>query len=116
MGALAGLGEEVQLFAGLEADGFAGGDGDFGAGAWIAADAGLSGFDGEDAEAAQFDAVSGDEGLLHAFEDGVDGGLGLGTGKSGSLHNPLNEVLLNHLCRCPCLELLQGSGSLYLVG
>ncbi len=110
------LGEEVELFAGLEADGLSGGDGDLGAGAWVAADAGFAGFDGEDAEAAEFDAISGDEGLFHAFEDGVDGGLGFASGKSGSLYHPLNEVLLNHLSRCPCVELFRGRRTLFLVG
>ena len=44
--------EEVQLFAWLEADGFARCDADFGASAGVAADARLAGLDGEDAEAA----------------------------------------------------------------
>lgn len=51
--------ESVQLFAGLEANGFAGGDADLGAGAGIATDSGFPWTDAEDAEAAELDAVSG---------------------------------------------------------
>ena len=47
-----GLVEEVEFFAGLEADGFAGSDADFGSGARVAAYAGFAGFDVEDSEAA----------------------------------------------------------------
>ena len=54
----------MEFFAGFEADGFAGGDADFFAGAWVAADAGLAGFDAEDAEAAEFDALAAAESLL----------------------------------------------------
>jgi hypothetical protein len=72
--------EDLEVFAGLEADGFARGDGDLGAGARVAADAGLAGLDSEDAEAAELDAVSFAEGGLHGFKDAVHGGLGLGAG------------------------------------
>jgi hypothetical protein len=88
--------EDLEVFAGLEADGFAWGDADLGAGTGIAADAGLAGLDGKDAKTAQFDAVAVGEGLLHGFKDGVDGGLCLGAGKAGTLYHPLNEVLLDH--------------------
>jgi hypothetical protein len=96
--------EDLEVFAWLEADGFAGGDGDFGAGAGVAAYAGLAGLDGEDAEAAEFDAIGSAEGLLHGLEDGVDGGFSLGAGKAGALNNALDEILLDQcevafLCR-----------------
>ena len=55
---LGGLFEDVEVFAGFEADRFAGGDGDFGAGAGVSADAGFAGLDGEDAESAELDAVA----------------------------------------------------------
>jgi len=42
----------VEVFAGFEADGFAGRDADLGAGARVAADAGLARLYGEDAKAA----------------------------------------------------------------
>ena len=50
----------LEFFAGLEADGFARRNVDFGAGARVAADAGFAGAHVEDAEAAQFDAVAAD--------------------------------------------------------
>ena len=96
----------MELFSGLEADGFAGGDGDFGAGAGVASDSGLAGFDGEDAEAAEFDAVAFGEGLLHGFEDGVDGRLGLGADEAGAIDHSLNEVLFDQ--RMPSCVVLPG--------
>jgi hypothetical protein len=91
----------MKFFARLEADCFAWSNGDFSSGSWVATDAGLAGFDSEDAESAEFDAVSGDEGLLHAVEDGVNGRFCLGTRQSGALNNPLYKILLNHLGRRP---------------
>jgi hypothetical protein len=87
--------ENVEVFAGLEADGFAGGDGDLCAGAGVASDAGFTRLDGEDTEAAEFDAVALCEGLLHGFEDGVHGGLGLGSNQSCAFYHSLNEVLFD---------------------
>ena len=84
------LGEDLEIFAGLEADSLAGGDGDFGASAGVAAYAGLAGFDGEDAEAAELDAVALAEGRLHGFEDGVYGGLSLGAREAGALDYSLD--------------------------
>lgn len=94
-------GKQVKLLAGFEANGLAWSNGDLGAGSRISTDAGLAWFDGEDSEAAQLDAVPCHKRLLHALEDGVYGRFGLGTGQPGALHNPLNEILLNHLSRCP---------------
>ena len=91
----------MELFTGLEADSFAWGYGDFCAGSWVTPDAGFARLYGEDSEATELDAVACHERLLHAFEDGVHGGFSLGTRQAGSLHNPLNEVLLDHLSRCP---------------
>ncbi len=88
--------EEVEVFAWLEADGFSGFDGDLCAGAGVAADAGFAGLDGEDAEAAELDAVACDHALLHAEEDGVYGGLGLDAGEAGALDDALDEILLDH--------------------
>ncbi len=88
--------EQVQFLAGLEADGLAGDDRDFGAGAGVATDAGLAGLDGEDSESAELDAVAGDHALLHAVEDGVDGGFGLGAGKTSAFDDSEDEILFNH--------------------
>lgn len=89
--------EDVEFFAGLEAHGFAWGDGDFGSGAGIAANAGLAWLHGEDAEAAKFNAVALHEALLHGFEDGIDCRLGLGPDQPGTLYDSLNQILLDHL-------------------
>ncbi len=67
------LAEDLEVFAWLEADGLAGGDGNLGAGARVATDAGFAGLDAEDAEATELDAVAVRESLLHGFKDGVDG-------------------------------------------
>ncbi len=91
----AGLVEEVKFFAGLEANRLAGSDADLGAGPGIAADAGLAGLDGEDAESPKFNAFAGDKGLLHALEDGIDGRLCLGPRESGTFNDSLNEILLD---------------------
>ena len=80
----------MEFFAGFEAHGFAGGDGDLGAGAGIAADAGLAGTYIEDPEAAKLDAIAGGERLLQALEDGVNGCLGLVSGQA-SLGNHMVE-------------------------
>ena len=90
--------DDVKLFAGFEANCLAGCDGDFGAGAGIAAYAGFAGLYGEDAEAAEFDAVALDEALLHGFEDGVDCSFCFGPDQSGTFDDTLNEILLDHFC------------------
>ena len=93
----------MKLLARLEADGLAGGDADLGAGPRIAADASLSGLDGEDAETAEFNPIAGHQCLLHAFEDGIDGSFRLGPGKPGPFNDALDEILLDQegcLSRC----------------
>jgi hypothetical protein len=108
----------VELFAGLEADRFAGSDRDFGARSRIAADAGLPRLDGEDAKAAELDAVAGDESGFHALEDCVDGSLCFGPWQASSLNHPLYQILFNHLGRRPwaviCVK--RGTSDLGLVG
>ena len=86
---------DLKVFARLEADGLAGSDVDFRAGARIAADAGLAGLDGEDAESAEFDAVALNQAVLHGVEDGIDGVFRFGADESGAFYNPLNEILFD---------------------
>jgi hypothetical protein len=86
----------MELFTGLEANSFARCYGDLSASSRIAADAGLPRFHGEDAEPAQFDAVSGDQVLFHAFEDSVYRSLCFSSWQTGTLNNPLYQILLNH--------------------
>jgi hypothetical protein len=93
--------QEMKFFAWLEANCFARGNGNFSACSRIAADACLAWLDSEDTEAAQFDAVARDEGLLHAVEDCVYRRLCFSSWQSGTLNNPLYKILLNHLGRRP---------------
>ena len=86
----------MKLFARLEANCLARGNRNFSTCSGIAANAGFAWFYGEDTEAAQFDAVARDEGLLHAVEDGVNCRLCFGSRQSGTLNNPLYKILLNH--------------------
>ncbi len=88
--------QQVKFFSGLEAHRFARSDAHLSAGAGIAPDSGLPGLDRENTEAAQFDPLAGDKGLLHAFKDGVHGRFSLGARQPGTLNNPLNKVLLDH--------------------
>jgi len=87
--------QTVQLFAGLETHGFAGGDAYLSAGAGIAADAGLAGANAEDAEAAQFEALAGREGLFKSFENRIHSRFSLGARQAGALNHLMNDVLLD---------------------
>jgi hypothetical protein len=85
----------MEFFARFEADGFAGGYADLGAGAWIAADTGFTGADAENAESAQFDTLAGGKSLLEALEDGIHRGFCLGPRQARALDNMMDDVLLN---------------------
>jgi len=93
----------MKLFAGLEADGFAGGDADFGAGPGIAPYAGFARTDAEDAEAAQFDAVAGRQRLLEAFKDCIHSRFGLGPRQACALDDVMHDVLFDQ-CPAPSIE------------
>ncbi len=90
--------DEVQLFAGFEADGFAGCNADLSTSAGVAANAGFAGADAEDAKATEFNALAAREGFFQTFEDCIDDGLCLGPGKAGTLDNLVDNVLFNQ-CR-----------------
>jgi hypothetical protein len=85
--------EEVEFLAGFEADGLAGGDADFGAGARVASDAGLAGAHIEDAESTELDALTLGEGALQALEHRIDRGFGLVALQAGPLNHLVNDVL-----------------------
>jgi hypothetical protein len=87
----------MKLFAWLEANRLAWSDGDFRPCPGVASDAGLARLYGEDAEAAQFDAISSDECRFHAFEDGIHGGFRFRSWQAGTLNYSLYKILLNHL-------------------
>src|SRR5690348_10259721 len=61
--------EGAHFLTGTETNGFAGGNGDFGAGARVAAHPGLARPDAEHAKPTQFDAVAPLQTGLHAAED-----------------------------------------------
>jgi hypothetical protein len=103
--------EEMELFAWLEANCFAGGNGDFGAGPGIATDAGFARFDSEDAKATEFNAIARDESRLHAFKYGIDSRLCFGPRKACSLYYPLYKILLDHLGRHPWAVILKNFGA-----
>jgi hypothetical protein len=93
----------MKLFAGLEADGFAGRDADFGAGSGIAADAGFARTNAEDAEAAQFDAIACCQSLFEALEDSIHGSFRLGPRQACSLDDVMHDILLDQ-CPSPSIE------------
>jgi hypothetical protein len=83
----------VKLFAGLEANGFAGSDADFGAGAGVSSDPCLAGTDIEDAKSAQFDTLAFGERALESLKYGIDSSLGLIALQAGALNHLVNDVL-----------------------
>lgn len=83
----------MELFARFEANGFTGGDGDFGSGTRIAADAGFAWTDIEDAEATQLDAVAFGKRLFQAFKYGIDRGFRLIARKTRTLNDVMDNVL-----------------------
>jgi hypothetical protein len=93
----------MKLFAWLEAYRFAWGNRYLRACPWIASNSGFARFNCEDTEAAQFNAVARDEGLLHAFEDCVYRRFRFRSRQACALNNPLYKILLNHLGRRPWL-------------
>jgi hypothetical protein len=84
------LSERLQIFARLETNRFTWSDGDLGARARVAADAGLAGLDSKHAKAAQFNAVAAAQSVLHGFEDGIHGGFRLCPWKPCALNYPLD--------------------------
>ena len=85
----------MKLLPWLKADRFSRSNAYLGAGARIAANAGFAGADAENAKSAQFDALTGGQGLLEALENGIHRSLRLGPRKAGALDNMMDDVLLN---------------------
>jgi hypothetical protein len=83
----------VEFLARFEANGFTGGDGDFGSGTRVASDAGFAGTDIEDAEAAQLDAITFGKSLFQAFKYGIDRSFRLITWKARTLDDVMDNVL-----------------------
>lgn len=95
--------EGVQLFSGLEANRLAGCDADFGSGSGVAAYAGFTGTDAEDAETAQFNAVAGSQGILEALEDRIHSSLSLGSRQACPFDDVMDNILLDQN-RSPLVE------------
>jgi hypothetical protein len=89
------FGQCMQFFTGLEANGFAGCNADFGTGSRIAADAGFTCANAEDTEPAQFNALACFQRFLESFKHSVDGGFGLGAGQACALDHMVHDVLFN---------------------
>ena len=85
----------MQLFTGFEAHGFSRRDADFGAGAWIAADAGFASANAEDSETAEFNTLARCECFLESFKHSVDCRFGLGSGQACALDHMVHDVLFN---------------------
>jgi len=86
----------VQFFAGFEANGFAGRNIHFSAGAWVAANAGFAWTDVEDAETAKLDSVALRQCLFHRLEDDFHRALGLRLGDAGPAHDFVDDIELDH--------------------
>ena len=99
----------MQLFAGFEADGFAGRNIDLFAGAWITADTGLARFDAEDPEAPKLNALAAAESRLQGFEDGFDSLLGLGAADVRCGNDRVHDVQLDHTCLPLLWQMLEGA-------
>ena len=89
--------QQVQFFARLEADSPAGSNWHFSASSGVASDAGFARFYAEDAKSTQFDAIASGKSILHAEEDGIDGGLGLHPRKPSAFGNFMYHVLFDQL-------------------
>ncbi len=85
----------MELLARLEADGLAGSEIAYSYGAGVAADAGFASADAENTESAQFDALTGGEGLFEAFEDGVNCRLSFGARQACALDHVMDNILLD---------------------
>lgn len=68
-----GLVDQLEFFAGFEANSSSGRDADFGSGAGVSSYPGFAWLHVENAKAAEFDAVVGTESVLHGFKNGVNG-------------------------------------------
>ena len=85
----------MKFLARFKADSFSRSDAHLGAGARITADACFAGADAENAKSAQFNALTGGQGLLEALENGIHRSLRLGPRKAGALDYMMDDVLLN---------------------
>src|SRR5579859_237563 len=88
--------DRLQLLAGFEAYGLARRNADLSAGARVASDARLPRPDVEHAKAAQFNALTLRQRLLHALKHRFHGRFGFGLGDAGLVDHFVNDIELNH--------------------
>ncbi len=95
----------MEFFARFESDSFPRRDTYLGAGTGVAADAGFTGANAEDAEAAQFDAIAFGQGLLEPLEDCIDSCFSLGAGQACPLNDVMDNILLDQ-CRSLSVDVI----------
>src|SRR5215471_18783514 len=83
--------KRLQLLARLEAHGLSRRDRDFGAGARVPSNTGLTGADIEYAEAAKLDSLTPAESSLHTLEHSLDGHLRFGLGDARLIDHFVND-------------------------
>src|SRR5271166_4249218 len=88
--------DRLQFLAGFEADCLAGRNVDFRAGARVSPDAGLAWPHGEDAEAAQLDAIAVRQRSLHAVEHSFDRHFRFGFGNAGPGDDFVDQIQFDH--------------------
>src|SRR5690348_15822905 len=88
--------DPVKFFAWLKAHGFAGRNVHFLAGTGIAADAGFTGLNAENAELTEFDTLATAKSLLERFENRFDRLLGLRAADKRLGDNSIHNIQLDH--------------------
>jgi hypothetical protein len=99
LGSLAGFFgfvDALKFFSRLEADGLAGGNFDFFAGAGVASNSGLAGLDAENAKASELNALAAAKSLFERFEDRFYGLLGFCAANVRRGDNRVYDVQLDH--------------------
>src|SRR5690349_1461248 len=89
--------QRLQLLAGLKPHGLSRRNGNFGAGPRIPSDSSLARLHVEHSEAAQFDAVTLLQSLLHGFEDGFHRHFRFGLGNSGPVDDLVDNIQLDQV-------------------
>jgi hypothetical protein len=82
----------LQLFAGLEADRLARGNGHFFAGSWVSAYATLSWLNNKNAKAAQLNSLTSRERCLHRVEKGIHSLFGFHLRNAGLIRHTVDDV------------------------
>jgi len=95
------LGEQVEFFARLEANGLTGSDTYLRAGTRVAAYTGFARLHVEDSETTEFNAIARSECVLHCFKDRVDSRFCLDAREASTFYYTMDKVLLDQWGRLP---------------